>query len=33
MVALFAFVAGLILHLPVWYFIVGFICLCLDSEG
>jgi len=31
MVAVFAFVAGLYFHLPIWYFAIGFICLLLDS--
>ncbi len=30
MLALFAFVAGLYYHLPLGYFLLGFLCLVLD---
>lgn len=33
MVALFAFIAGFVWDLPLSYFVIGFICLLLDSGG
>lgn len=32
MVALFAFFAGIILDAPFMYFLIGFLCLLLDSN-
>ncbi len=31
MVALFAFIAGCVLKLPFWYFVIGFLCLLIDA--
>lgn len=31
MVALFAFIAGLVLDAPAWYFVIGFLCLIIDG--
>jgi hypothetical protein len=31
MVALFALIAGIVLELPAWYFVIGFLCLVIDG--
>lgn len=33
MVALFAFIAGIVWELPWQYFVIGFLCLLLDGAS